>query len=187
MQKDPCQKPAALNNRGEHILICFHGMVDWPYTPGTHFTAPKSMRICLFTSMGDFTFKIRAWAVRHVIRTGGNSRLNKARTLTKQAIPSKNIPTCWSTDISWLCRTCQFRWKGQCATEMQLLTHRMINAVVAMRLTLLWHNSISHTRSPAKTGTRIFVTGGIDTCHHDYVVTWERLLRLLSFQTSNCF
>ena len=48
----------------------------------------------------DVTFEIRARAERQVIETRGNSRLNKGQTFIKQAIPSKNIPTCWSTAIS---------------------------------------------------------------------------------------
>ena len=54
----------------------------------------------LFVYICDVTFEIRAWVDRHVIGTQGNSRLSKAQTFIKQAIPSKNIPTCWSTDIS---------------------------------------------------------------------------------------
>ena len=59
----------------------------------------------LFVYICDVTFEIRARAERHVIGTRGKSRLNKSQTFIKQATPSKNIPTCWSTDVSYLCRT----------------------------------------------------------------------------------
>ena len=41
----------------------------------------------LIVDIGDFTFENRAQAVRRVIRTRGNSRLNKGHTFTKKTIP----------------------------------------------------------------------------------------------------
>ena len=150
------------------------------------------MQIYLFTSATSHLKFARARAERHVIGTRGNSRLNKGQTFIKQAIPSKNIPTCWSTDISYLCRTCHFHWNGQCASEIQLLNtpHDQLRCRHGKQMTPVWRSSISHAQSPAKTSTRIFVTGDggdCDTCHQDNLVTWQRRLRLLSIQTLNYF
>ena len=72
--------------------------------------------------IGDLTFKIRARAVRHVIRTRGRSvPLEQKVNLHQVGEPLKAIPTCSSTDIYRMCRTRHFCWKGQCATEILLL------------------------------------------------------------------
>ena len=67
----------------------------------------------------------------------------------------------------------------------------MIDDVVAMQaMTPLWCNSIDTLWFPEKAGACTFATGGggdSDTCHQDYVVTWQRRLRLLSIQALICF
>ena len=80
----------------------------------------------------------------------------------------------------------------ECASEIQPLNtpHDQLPFRHVKQMTPVWRSSISHARSPAKTITRIFLTGGgghCDTCHQDNVVTWQRRLRLLSIQTLNCF
>ena len=156
------------------------------------FDAPE-ISADLFVYICDVTFEIRAY------KSGASCHwdtrelpLEKGQTFIKQAIPSKNIPTCWSTDISYLCRTCHFHWKGQRASEIQLLNtpHDQLCCRHGKPMTLVWRSLISHTQSPAKTSMRIFATGGggdSDTCHRDNVVTWQRRLRLLLIQNLNCF
>ena len=67
----------------------------------------------------------------------------------------------------------------------------MIDDVVAMQaMTPLWCSSIDTLCFPDKTGACTFATGGggdSDTYHQDYVVTWQRRLRLLSIQVLICF
>ena len=79
-----------------------------------------------FVYICDVAFEIRAREERHVIDTRGNSRLNKGQTFIKQAIPLKNVLTCWSTDISKLCRTRHFHCKV-CICN----SYRMIKIFVA--------------------------------------------------------
>ena len=118
-------------------------MVD--YSTETHFTALKSTGIPLFTSatlhlkFAHECFVTPSWSTR------GNSRLNKSLTFIKCAIPLKDIPTCSSTDIYHMCRNLLFRWKGQCATEIQLFNtphdRRCCHGLQAM--TTLWCSSIN--------------------------------------------
>ena len=153
------------------------------------FDAPE-ISTDLFVYICDVTFENRACtsgASRHRDDTR-ELALEQRPNLHQQAIPSKNIPTCWSTDISQLCRTCNFLMKGQCASEIQLLNtpHNQLRCPHGNQMTSVWRSSILHAQSPAKTITRIFTTGGggdSDTCHRDNVVTWQRRLRLLSIQT----
>ena len=103
----------------------------------------------LFVYICDVTFEIRARAERHVIGTREKSRLNKSQTFIKQATPSKNIPTCWSTDVSYLCRTCV----EQCASELQLLITQQDQLCCrhGKQMTPVWRSSISRAQSLAKT------------------------------------
>ena len=72
--------------------------------------------------IADLTFEIRTRAVRHVIMEHPRELpLEQKLNLHQVAIPLKDIPTCSSPDIYHMCRTFYFRWKGQCATEIQLL------------------------------------------------------------------
>ena len=100
----------------------------------------------LFVYICYVIFEICARAEHHVIGTRGNSRFNKGQTFIKQAIPLKNIPTCWSTDISLLCRNSHFHWKGQCASEIQLLNTLLdqLRCHHGKQMTPVWRSSISH-------------------------------------------
>ena len=72
--------------------------------------------------IADLTFEIRARAVHHVIVEHTRELpLEQKLTFNKWSIPLKDIPTCLITDIYHMCRTRHFCWKGQCATEIQLL------------------------------------------------------------------
>ena len=143
--------------------------------------------------ISDLTFEIRARAVRHV--TMEHTRelpLEQKLNLHQVGIPLKDIPTCSSMDIYHMCRTRHFRGKGQCATEIQLLNtphdRRCCHGDQAM--TPPWCSSISTLCFPQKTGAWTFATGGggdNDTCHQDYMVTWQRRRRLLSIQALICF
>ena len=102
----------------------------------------------------DPTFEIRARAACGTSsrNTRGNSRSNKSWTFIKWVIPLKDILTCSSTDIYHMCRTRHFRWKGQCATEIQLLNtprdRRGCHGRQAM--TPLWCRSINTLCFPQK-------------------------------------
>ena len=74
------------------VMNYFHNMVD-------NIHQKRIWRPYLFTSATSHLKFARARVERHVIGAQGNSCLNKGQTFIKQAIPSKNIPTCWSTDI----------------------------------------------------------------------------------------
>ena len=95
-----------------------------------------------------------------------------------------------STDIYRMGRTRRFRWKGQCATEIQPLITPHDWRCCRQTMMPLWCSSIDKLCFPLKTGACTFTTGGggnSDTCHQDYVVTWQRRLRLLSIQALICF
>ena len=139
----------------------YHGMLSqhgWSYSTETHFTALKSMGIPLFTSpISHLKFAHMRCVTSSSWSTRGNSRLNKSQTFIKRAIPSKDIPTCSDTDTSYMCRTRHFRWKGQCATEIQLLNtphdRRCCHGHQAM--TPLWCSSINTLCFPAIASTTI--------------------------------
>ena len=69
------------------------------------------------------TFKIRARAVRHVIAITRELPLGQWLTFINRANPRKNIPTCSGMGIPQICTIHQFRWEGQCVTEMKLLNN----------------------------------------------------------------
>ena len=78
-----------------------------------------------------------------------------------------------------MCRTRHFCWKGQCATEIQLLNtpDEWQCCYVVKR----WRRSgavrLTRSASHKKTGAWTFATGGggdSDTRHQDYMVTWQR-------------
>ena len=77
-------------SRTEYIKKCFHDIVD--HIPQNRLYV-HAINGSLIVDISDFTFEHRARAVRRVIRTRGNSRLNKGRTFTKKTIPLENIPT----------------------------------------------------------------------------------------------
>ena len=101
--------------------------------------------------IGDLTFEIRTRVVRIVIRTRGNSRVNKSLIFIKKAIPLKDIPTCTSTDIYHMCRTRYLRWKGQRATEIELLNTPHDRPRCRQAMTPLWCSSINTLCFPQKT------------------------------------
>ena len=68
MQMEPSETDVVQISRTEYIMEIYHDMVDQ--------IPPKRI-----VDIGDLTFEIRARAVRHVIRTGENSRLNKSVNL----------------------------------------------------------------------------------------------------------
>ena len=106
MQGSLGKKYSVLNNRTESVINCF--FIIWLITFTRNAIYAPGLNVNLLVSIG--------------IGTRGKSRLNIGRTFVKQAIPMKNTPTRWSTDIPWLCRTCHFRWKGEYAYEIQLLS-----------------------------------------------------------------
>ena len=79
----------------------------------------------LFVYMRDFTFEIRARAVRHVIAITHEE--TPAWTMTNSHQPGE--PTEKYTDLFGhgytinLYTIHQFRWEGQCVTEMKLLNN----------------------------------------------------------------
>ena len=137
-----------------------------------------------------FEIRVRAACVTSSWNTRENSRSNKSWTFIKWVIPLKDILTCSSTDIYHMCRTRHFRWKWQCATEIQLLNtpHDRRGCHGRQAMTPLWCGLINTLCFPQIWST--FATGGggdSDTCHQDYVVTWQRRRRFLSFQALICF
>ena len=103
--------------------------------------------------IGDLTFEIRARAVRHVIMEYTRELpFEQKLNIHEVGDPIKNIPICSRTDIYHMCRTRHFRWKGQCATEIQLLNtphdRRCCHGRQAM--TPLWCNSINTLWFPQK-------------------------------------
>ena len=91
--------------------------------------------------------------------TQGNSCLNKSKTFIKWAIPLKDLTTCSCTDIYHMCRTCHLHWKGQCATEIQLLNtpHDWRCCHSRQAMTQLWCSSINTHCFSQKTGAWTFV------------------------------
>ena len=94
-----------------------------------------------------------------------------------------------------MCRTRYLRWKGQRATEIELLNTPHDRPRCRQAMTPLWCSSINTLCFPqknkqTKTGACTFATGvggDSDTCQQDYVVTWQRQVRLLSIQGLICF
>ena len=131
-------------------------------------------------------FEICAWAMRHVIRTRGNSRLNKGRIVINQV--KTHRPAEARIYHSYL--ELVISRKAQWASDIQLL-----NTLHDQRCCRQTDNASltqsNFTRSVSqKSGTRIFATGGggdCDTCHQDNLVIWQRRLHLLSIETLNCF
>ena len=149
------------------------------------FDAPQ-MIADLFAYICDVTFEF------HAIGTRGNSLLNTDQNLHQAGDPIEKHTDLLKTDTPQLSRICHFHWQRQCASEIQLLntSHDQNHCRHGKQMTPVWFSSISHAQSPAKTGTRIFATGGggdCDTCHQDNAVTWQRRLQLLSIKTLNCF
>ena len=158
MQMEPGEIGVVQISRTEYIMKCYHDMVD-QIPPKRILTALTSMGVPLFTSA------------------------------TSQLKFTKDIPTCSSTDIYRICRTRHFRWKGECATEIQLLNtphnRRRCRQAMTTLMQFDWRALL-----PDKNGAWTFATGvggDSDTCYQDYVVTWQRRLRLLSIQALICF
>ena len=165
----------------------FHDMVDNIHQKRIWRPSNQCGSICLHLRRHIWNSRV------HVTSSGheGTPAWTKAKPSSSRGFHRKQIPTCWSTDISQSCRICHFHWKGQCASEIQLLntTHDKLRCRHGKQMTPVWRSSISHSQSLAKNSTRIFATGGggdSDTRHRDNVVTWQRRLRLLSIQTLNC-
>ena len=75
MRTGPSEIAVVQINRTEYIMKCYHDMVD-PIPPKRIYGPEINGYPIVY--IGDLTFEIRARAVRHVIRTRGNSRLNKS-------------------------------------------------------------------------------------------------------------
>ena len=161
----------------------------WPDSTETHFTVLKSTGIPLFTSVPQI------WNSH----TSGESRYQIMRELPhKWKLKLHHV----GDPIKKTCRPVQvrihhscvelvfFRWKGQCATEIQLLNtpHDRLSGRQAM--TPLWCSSTNTLCFPKKKLARALSRAGVggdsDTCHQVYVVAWQRWLRLLSIQALIC-
>ena len=59
MQMDHCWIAAEQISRTEYIMNYFHDMID-------HIQLKRSLRDSINVYIGDCTFEIRAWAMRHV-------------------------------------------------------------------------------------------------------------------------
>ena len=134
MQKGSSEIAVVQISRTEYITKCYRNTVD--QIPQKRSYGPE-INGNPIVYIADLTFEIRARAVRHVI-------MEHTREL-KWAIPLKDISTCSSTDIYHMCRTRHFRWKGRCATAIQLLNtphdRRCFHGRQAM--TSLWCSSIN--------------------------------------------
>ena len=163
-------------------MLSWHG---WPDSTKTHFMALKSMGIPFFTSGTShlkFVHELLVMSLEH-------EELLLEQMLSLHQV-GKDIPTYSGTDIYHMCRTLHFRWKGQCATEIQFLNTPHDRRSCRQAMTPLWCSSIDTLWFPQKTGVCTFATrggGGSYTCHQDYVVTWQRRLWLLSIQVLICF
>ena len=89
--------------------------------------------------IGDLIFEICARAVGHVIRTQGTPAWTKGKPSSSRQRHTNLFKYGY---ICRMCRTLHFRWKGQCATEIQFLNtpHDWRNCRQPM--TPLWCSSI---------------------------------------------
>ena len=129
-------------------------------------------------------------SARHVIikHTMELPLAQKLRLHQEWAIPLKDIPTCTSTYIYHICRTRHFRSKGQCYRN-SAFKHTTWSTML-LRSSSDDASSINTLWFPLKTVACTFEArggGDSDTCHQDYVVTWQRRRWLLSIQALVCF
>ena len=163
-------------------MECYHNMVD--QNPQKRILRPWNQWECHCLHRRPHIWNSR---------TSGASRHQHTGELPleqKLKIPLQDISTCSSPNIYRMCRTRHFRWKGQCATEIQLLNTPHDRRRCLQAMTPLWCSPINTLCFPQKTGAWTFAAGGwgeSDTCHQYYVVTWQRRLRLLSIRALICF
>ena len=168
-------------SRTEYIMKCYHNMVD--QIPQKRILRPWNQ------------WEVHCLHRRPHIwnsRTSGAPRHQDTKELPleqKLNLHQVGDPIEIHTDlfkyryIYHMCRTRHLLCKGQRATEIQLLNTPHDRRRCRQAMTLHWCSSINMLCFPQKTGACTFATGGggdSDTCHQDYVVTWQRLLQLLS-------
>ena len=190
MQKEPNKLSVVQISGTECITKCYRNMGD--QIPQKRILRP-GINGNPIVYIGDLTFEIRARAaVRHVIMEHTRELpLEQKLNFHQVGYPIKRYTDLFKYGFH-MCRTRHFRSRGQCATEIQLLNtphdRRCCRGRQAMMP--LWCSSINTLWFPQKTVACTFAAGrggNSDTCHQDYVVTWQRRRRLLSIQALICF
>ena len=178
-------------SRTKYIMKCYHDMVDqtppkrilWPWNQWeSHCLHRRRPHIWNSRTSGASCYQ-----------NTGELPLEQKVNLHQVGDPIKRHADLFKYGYLYrMCRTRHFRWKGQCATEIQLLgtPHDRRSCRHASNDATLrqfdWHALVPGK----KTGACTFATGGggdSNTCHQDYVVPWQHRLRLLSIQALICF
>ena len=161
MQKGPSEIAVVQISGTEYITKCYRNMVDqipqkrilWHWNQWESHYLHRRPHIWNSRTSG---------ASRHHRAHEGTPAWTKAKPYSSGRSQLKDIPTCSSTDTYHMCRTRHFRWKWQCATEIQFLNtphdRRCCHGRQAM--TPLWWSSINTLCFTQKAGAWTFATRG---------------------------
>ena len=147
MQEEPSEIAVVQISRTEYVMKCYHNMVD-------HIPQKRTLRPWNQWESHCLHPRPHIWNSR----TSGASRhkhtrelpLQQKLNLHQECDPIKIHTDLSSTDTYHICRARHFRWKWQCATEIQLLNTPHDWRRCRQAMTPLWCSSINTLCFPLK-------------------------------------